>query len=66
MEAVGDLTADDLWDVSRQGTNELHADWKVYRVPLELPINLDEADCSDRVVTVDMPLPTWGKTEIFL
>ena len=34
-----------------------------YRVPLELPIDPDEAHLFDRVVTVDMPLPTWGKTK---
>jgi hypothetical protein len=58
------LTADDLWDVSRRGTAELYIDWGGYRVSLELPIDPDEAYCSDRVVTVDMPLPVWGKSKI--
>ena len=31
---------------------------------LELPIDPDEAHCSNHVVTVDMPLPTWGETKI--
>jgi hypothetical protein len=35
-----------------------------YRVPLELPIDPDEAHRSDRVVTVDMPLAAWGKTKL--
>ena len=57
------LTADDLWDVSRRGTVELHVDWGEYRVLLKLPINTDEAHRSDRVVMMDMPLPTWGETK---
>ena len=32
-------------------------------VSLELPIDPDEAHLSDHVVTVDMPLPVWGKTK---
>ena len=56
--------ADDLWDVSQRGTAELHVDWGGHRVPLELPIDPDEAHRSDRVVTVDMPLPTWGETKL--
>ena len=55
--------ADNLWDVSRCGTAELHVDWGGYRVPLKLPIDPDEAHRSDRMVTVDMPLPAWGKTK---
>ena len=58
------LTANDLWDVSRRGTAELHINWEGYRVPLELPIDPDEVHCFDRVVTVDMPLPTWGETKL--
>ena len=58
------MTTDDLWDVSRRGTAELHVDWGGYRVPLELPIDPDEAHRSDHVVTVDMPLPAWGKTKV--
>ena len=42
---------------------ELHVNCGGYRVSLELPINPDEAHLSDRVVTVDMPLPAWGKTK---
>ena len=53
------LTANDLWDVSRRGIAKLHIDWGGYRVLLKLPINPDEAHRSDRVVTVDMPLPMW-------
>ena len=34
------LMADDLWDVSRRGTAELHVDWGGYRAPLELLIDL--------------------------
>jgi hypothetical protein len=34
------------------------------RVLLELPVDLNEAHCSDRVVTVDMPLPGWGETKL--
>ena len=34
-----------------------------YRVPLELPLDLDEAHSSDRVVTVNMPLPMWGEID---
>ena len=37
------LMADDLWDVSRRGTAELHVDWEGYRAPLELLIDPDEA-----------------------
>jgi hypothetical protein len=33
---------------------------------LELPIELDEAHLSDRVVTEEMPLLAWGKTKICL
>ena len=58
------LTADDLWDVSRQGIDELHVNWGGYRVPLELPINPDEVHHSDRMVTVDKPLPMWGETKL--
>jgi hypothetical protein len=47
------LTTDDLWDV----------DWGGYRVPLELPFDPDEAHHSDHVLTVDMPLPAWGKNK---
>ena len=57
------LTADDLWDVSQKGIGKLHIDWEGYWVPLGLPIDPDEAHRSDRVVTVDNPLPVWGKTE---
>ena len=57
------LMADDLWDVSRRGTAELHVDWEGYRVPLELPIDLNEAHRSDHVVTVDEPLPVWGENQ---
>ena len=35
----------------------------VYRVPLELPIDLDEAHRSDSMITVDKPLPAWGETK---
>jgi hypothetical protein len=31
---------------------------------LELPIDPDEAHRSDHVVTMDMPLPTWGKNKL--
>jgi hypothetical protein len=31
--------------------------------PLKLPIDPDEVHLSDRVVTMDMPLLTWGKTK---
>ena len=55
--------ANDLWDVSRRGTAELHIDWGEYWVPLKLPIDLDEAHRSDRMVMVNKPLPTWGETE---
>ena len=55
--------ANDLWDISRRGTTELHVDWGGYRVPLELPIDPDEAHRSNHMVTVDMPLPMWGKTK---
>ena len=54
------LTADDSWDVFRRGIAELHVDWVGYRVPLELPIDPNEAHHFDRLVTVDMPLPAWG------
>jgi hypothetical protein len=37
-------------------------DWGGYRVLLELPIDPDEVHHFVRVVTVDMPLPTWGET----
>ena len=56
--------ANDLWDISQQGTAELQVDWGGYRVPLELPIDPDEANRSDYMVMVDMPLPTWGETKI--
>ena len=58
-----DLMTNDLWDVSRQGTAELHVDWGGYWVLLELPIDPDEAGRSDRVVTVDMPLHVWGENK---
>jgi hypothetical protein len=35
-----------------------------YQVPLILPIDPDEAHRSDHVVTVDMPIPTWGETKL--
>jgi hypothetical protein len=35
-----------------------------YQVPLGLPIDPDEAHRSDRVVTVDMPLPAWGEIKL--
>jgi hypothetical protein len=57
---------DDLRDVSRQGIVELHVYWGGYRVPLELPIDPDEAHCSDHMVTVDMALPTWGENQNYL
>ena len=60
------LTTNDLWDVSQGGTAELHIDWGGYRVPLELPFDLTEAHCSDHVVTVDEPLPTWGENQTCL
>ena len=56
------LMVDDLWDVSQQGTTELHVNWGGYRVPLKLPIDPDEAHHSDHMVIVDKPLPAWGKT----
>ena len=37
-------------------------DWGGYWVSLGLPIEPDEAHLSDHVVTVDMPIPAWGKT----
>ena len=43
---------------------ELHVDCGAYRVPLELPIDSDEAHRSDHMVTVDMSLPTWGETKV--
>ena len=55
--------ANDLWDVSRRGTAKIHIDWGGYRVALKLPIDLDEAHHSDRVVKVDEPLPAWGKNQ---
>ena len=57
------LTTDELWDVTQRGTTELHVDWGGYWLPLELPIDTDEAHRSDRVVMMDMPLPTWGETK---
>jgi hypothetical protein len=55
------LMNDDLWDVSQQGTTKLHINWGGYWVPLKLSIDLDEAHRSDHMVTVDKPLPAWGK-----
>jgi hypothetical protein len=60
------LTADDLWDVSRRGTAEVHVDWGGYWDPFDLPIDPDEAPRSDHLITVDMPLSTWGETKICL
>ena len=34
-----------------------------YWVPLELPIDPDEAHHFGHMVMVDMPLPTWGKNK---
>jgi hypothetical protein len=35
-----------------------------YRVPLRLPIDPNEALCSNRVVMADMPLPAWGEIKL--
>jgi hypothetical protein len=51
------LTTDDLWDISRRGIAKLHVDYGGYRILLELPIDPDEAHRSNRMVTVDKPLP---------
>ena len=47
-----------------RGTAELHVDWGGYRVSVGLTIDPDEAHRSNHVVTVDMPLPTWGETKL--
>ena len=57
------LMANDLWDVSRRGIAKLHVDCGGYWVPLELPIDLNEAHRSNHVVMVDKPLPAWGEIE---
>jgi hypothetical protein len=41
---------------------KLFIDWRGYWVLLGLPIDPNEAHCSDRVVRMDMPLPEWGET----
>jgi hypothetical protein len=46
-----------------RGIAKLQINWGGFQILLELPIDLDVVNRSDRVVTMDMPLPVWGENQ---